>query len=72
MKTKAILPLLFVLPLGLLAQPATTEVRAAAETALRNGVPQGAIAPIKEAEAAPSFLACSRVCSWPRDNRARH
>jgi TolA-binding protein len=49
MKTKAILPLLFVLPLGLLAQPATTEVRAAAETALRNGVPQGAIAPLKEA-----------------------
>jgi predicted negative regulator of RcsB-dependent stress response len=49
MKTKAILLLLFALPFALRAQPATAEVRAAAETALRNGVPQGAIAPLKEA-----------------------
>ena len=49
MKHKVFLLLLFALPLCLRAQPATTEVRTAAETALRNGVPQGAIAPLKEA-----------------------
>ena len=47
MKTKAALPLLLALPLALSAQP-EPDARAAAETALRGGVPQAAIAPLKE------------------------
>jgi tetratricopeptide (TPR) repeat protein len=48
MKTRAALLLLFAVPFMLAAQTGPSDPRAAAESALREGIPQSAIAPLKE------------------------